>query len=228
MNRELSIGLVAVVLAVCGAAQATPQLTDTGVPAARRRVFVNGKPIATGKVIVKNGVAYVDASALAEAMGASVLSGDSGVMVTTSTPKSDCLKPDVEGQRFSRQFRSDVAGVADEIESLRAVVLKKENVPLGPRFDEIDRKLTLSTTHVQTDADMAVYYALSYANNSLAIAYYKQSRGVPSEDVQKDQLDSMMCSMESKFALMKGVLLPGGSCSVFKRIEAQSVSKPAE
>jgi len=108
------------------------------------------------------------------------------------------------------------------------VVLKKENVPLGPRFDAIDRKLTLSTTHVQTDADLAVYYALSYANNSLAIAYYKQSRGVPPEEAQKDQLDSMMCAMESKFALMKGVLMPGGNCSVFKRIEAQSPSKPAE
>jgi len=67
-----------------------------------------------------------------------------------------------------------------------------------------------------------------HANNSLAIAYYKQSRGVPPEEAQKDQLDSMMCAMESKFALMKGVLMPGGNCSVFKRIEAQSPSKPAE
>jgi hypothetical protein len=38
----------------------------------------------------------------------------------------------------------------------------------------------------------------------------------------------MMCAMESKFALMKGVLLPGGSCSVLKRIEAQLPSKPVE
>ena len=98
-------------------------------------------------------------------------------------------------------------------------------MPLGPRFDAIDRELTLSTTHVQTDADMAIYYALSYANNSLAISYYKQLRGASTEEAQKGQLDSMMCAMESKFALMKGVLLPGGSCSVFKRMESQPVVK---
>jgi hypothetical protein len=113
--------------------------------------------------------------------------------------------------------------VPDEIESLRAVALKKEKVPLGPRFDAIDRKLLLSTVH-----DTAVYYALSYANNSLAIIYYKESRGVPADEAQKNQLDSVMCSMESKFALMKGTLLPGGSCSVFKRMESQTASKPAE
>jgi hypothetical protein len=101
----------------------------------------------------------------------------------------------------------------------------KDKVSLGPRFDALDRKLTLSTAHVQTEADTAVYYALSYASNSLAIAYYKQARGVPSEDAQKDQLDSMMCAMESKFALMKGTLLPGGTCSVFQRMEAQTGAK---
>ena len=53
--------------------------------------------------------------------------------------------------------------------------------------------------------------------NSLAIAYYKQSRGACAEEAPKDQLDSMMCAMESKFALMKGVLLPGGSCSVLRQ-----------
>ena len=164
-------------------------------------------------------------SLLAAALGASLQTGEGGVMILTSSKPEGCDKNAVEGQRFSQQFRSDVAGVADEIESLRAVVLKREKVSIGPRFDAIDRKLSLSTVHVQTDADMAVYYALAYANNSLAIAYYKQTRGVPVEEAQKDQLDSMMCAMESKFALMKGVLLPGGSCSVFKRIEAQSAPK---
>jgi len=58
----------------------------------------------------------------------------------------------MQGQKFSRQFRTDVAGVADEIESFRSVVLKKEKISLGPRFDAIDKKLTLSTPDVQTDA----------------------------------------------------------------------------
>jgi len=50
----------------------------------------------------------------------------------------------MQGQKFSRQFRTDVAGVADEIESFPSVVLKKEKISLGPRFDAIDKKLTLS------------------------------------------------------------------------------------
>jgi len=224
VKREISVGLVVWTLIAGGMAQSK----DSGATTLRKRVFVNGRTIATGKVVVKDGTPYVELEALADALGATLQSGETGVMLTIPPPKCECDSPGVEGQRFSRQFRSDVAGVADEIESLRAVVMKKENVPLGPRFDAIDRKLTLSTTHVQTDADLAVYYALSYANNSLAIAYYKQSRGVPPEEAQKDQLDSMMCAMESKFALMKGVLMPGGNCSVFKRIESQLPPKPAE
>ena len=150
-------------------------------------------------------------------------------MITSATrPSCDSEKPSVEGQRISEQFRRDVARVGGEIESLRAVVLKKENAAIGPLFDDIDHELSLSTVHVQTDADMAVYYALPYANNSLAIIYYKESRGVRLQELQKDQLDSMMCAMERKFALMKGVLLPGGSCSVYKRMEGQLPLKPAE
>ena len=215
------------VLTGIGAAQ-QPRAHESASAAARKHVFVDGKPIPADQVIVKDGVSYVDASVLAQALGASVRPEEGGVIIHTEKATCDCNKTQLEGQRISEQFRSDVAGVADEIESLRAVVLKKEKVALGPRFDAIDRKLTLSTVHVQTDADMAVYYALSYANNSLAITYYKQSRGVPAEDAQRNQLDSMMCAMESKFALMKGVLVPGGSCSVFKRMEAQLAPKAAE
>jgi hypothetical protein len=63
-------------------------------------------------------------------------------------------------------------------------------------------------SQVQTDADSAVHYAL--ADNSLAITYCKQVRGVPVEEAQKGQLDSMMCAMESKFVLMKGACCPAG------------------
>jgi len=192
---------------------------------ARRRVIVNGTAIPASRVIVKEGVEYVDASILATALGATVQSGDDGLIIASTKAQSGNAV--VDGQRFSQEFRSEVARVPDEIESLRAAVLKKDNTALGPRFDAIEKELTLSTTLVQTDADMAVYYALSYANNSLAIAYYKQSRGVSLDEAQKDQLDSMICSMESKFALMKGVLLPGGSCSVLKRIESKQSAKTA-
>ena len=216
---------MALVVAVTGSAQPASHEAGSATPTAKKRIFVDGKPIPGNRVIVRDGTTYVDASVLAVALGASVQSGEGGLTIRAATKPAVCDNQAVEGQRFSEQFRSDVAGVADEIESLRAVVLKREKVSLGPRFDAIDKKLSLSTVNVQTDADLAVYYALAYANNSVAITYFKQQRGVSPEEAQKNQLDSMLCAMESKFALMKGVLLPGGTCSVFKRIEAQSAPK---
>ena len=96
-----------------------------------------------------------------------------------SATRNECDDQTVQGQKFSRQFRTDVAGIADEIESLLSVVLEKEKISLGPRFDAMDKKLTLPTPDVQTDADTAVYYALSHANNWLPISYYKQTRSSP-------------------------------------------------
>lgn len=70
--------------------------------------------------------------------------------------------------RSSALFRAvpiAVSGGAYEIESLGAVVLKKDKAATGARFDQIDHELSLSAVHVQTDADMEVYYPLSYARN---------------------------------------------------------------
>ena len=227
MKPTVSLCMTVFLLGITGSAQQVSHSANPATAPARKRIFIDGKPISPNQIVVKDGVSYVDLSLLATALGASVHSVEGGVMILGAPKPEGCDKNSnpVEGQRFSEQFRSNVAGVADEIESLRAVVLRREKVPIGPRFDAIDRKLSLATVNVQTDADMAVYYALAYANNSLAISYYKGTRGVPVEEAQKDQLDSMMCAMESKFALMKGVLLPGGSCSVFKRIEAQAAAK---
>lgn len=217
--RQIAFLWVAVLLLV--AAGSSQQAASPS----RKRLFVDGKPIPTTRIVTKDGIDFVDASFLADALGASLQSGEGGVMIRSAAKSADCNTGVVEGQHFSDQFRTDVARVADEIESLRAVVLKREKVDVGKRFDEIDGELSVAKTHVQTEADTAVYYALSYANNSLAIAFFKQQRGVPVEEAQKGQMDSMLCSMESKFALMKGVLLPGGSCSVFQRIEGQAAQK---
>jgi len=228
LRHAILLCLTAFLFVVAGSAQQAAHDPSSASTALRKRISVDGKLIPSNRVIVKDGISYVDVSVLAAALGASEQTGEGGVLILAAPKSESCDKNPVEGKLFSKEFRSNVAGVADEIESLRAVVLKREKVSIGPRFDAIDRKLSQSTVHVQTDADLAVYYALAYANNSLAIAYYKQTRGVPVEEAQKDQLDSMLCAMESKFALMKGVLLPGGSCSVFKRIEAQWAPKPAD
>ena len=228
MKSTAFLCLASLSFAVSSAAQPSQQPKEA-VPTVRKRVYVDGKAFAASKVITKDGVTYVDTASLAEALGASVESEEGELRINSpANPCCDGEKTSLEGQPISEQFRRDLAGVPDEIESLRAVVRMKEKVPIGSKFDEIDHKLSVSTVHAQTNTDWALYYALSFANNSLAIVYYKQSRGVRSEDLQGDQLDSTICAMESKFALMKGVLLPGGSCSVFKRWEAGLPMKPPE
>jgi hypothetical protein len=50
--------------------------------------------------------------------------------------------------------------------------------------------------------------------------YFKLRRGVPPEYAKEDQLDSVLCSMESKFALQFGRLSGKESCSVLQSKEA--------
>jgi hypothetical protein len=214
--------VLALGIPVLAAAPNGPQTKDAPASPSKRRIFIDGKQVPSNRILVKDGVDYVDVGAFVEAIGGQMASAEGNVLVTSGLSKSECEKPAVEGQRFSQEFRSKISGVPDEIESVRAVMMKKDNVPLGPRFDAIDQQLNSMMSLVQTDADQAVYYALAYANNTLAITYYKVGRGVAVEETQKDQLDSMMCSMESKFALLKGVLIPGGSCKVFQRMGSSS------
>ena len=70
-------------------------------------------------------------------------SGEDGLLIT-SPPKPSIEREKViaEGQPFSEQFRKGVSGVADQIESLRAVELKKDMAAIGPRFDQIDHELS--------------------------------------------------------------------------------------
>jgi hypothetical protein len=110
--------------------------------------------------------------------------------------------------------------IPDAIESLRAAVKTatvREHVGVIPvaRFDEIDRQISEADFHAQTDADKSVSYALSKATNVLAIMYLRLWRGVPSEYAKQGQLDSVLCSMESKFALQGGRLSGRETCSVF-------------
>jgi len=62
----------------------------------------------------------------------------------------------------------------------------------------------------------ARFRAFEHANSTLAIMYFKLRRGVPPEYAKQDQLDSVLCSMESKFALQVGRLSGKESCSVLQ------------
>jgi len=68
----------------------------------------------------------------------------------------------------------------------------------------VDHKIFEAEFRAQTDADKSVSFALRHANDTLAIMYYKLRRGVPPEDAEEGQMDSVLCSMESKFALQVG------------------------
>jgi len=52
--------------------------------AAKRRLFVDGTQIPANRILVKDGVEYVDVAVIAQAMGAKVQDSDAGVQVTSS------------------------------------------------------------------------------------------------------------------------------------------------
>jgi hypothetical protein len=62
------------------------QRTHQKSSASRKHVFVNGKPLPVSQVIVKDGVSYVDASTLTEALGARVQTEESGVRIRADQP----------------------------------------------------------------------------------------------------------------------------------------------
>ncbi len=87
MKRALLLSVASLALASPGISQQPPR-THESASASRKHVFVNGKPLPANQVIVKDGVSYVDASALAEALGATVQSEESGVIIRADQPTS--------------------------------------------------------------------------------------------------------------------------------------------
>ena len=148
-------------------------------------------------------------------------------MSIPAAPESDC-GPTQNATRLSDAYRKAAVRIPDAVESLRALV-NKQQVAIIPAksFDEVDREISEAAFRAQTDADKSVSYALSHANDTLAIMYYKLLRGVPPEYAKQGQMDSVLCSMESKFALQVGRLSGKESCSVFHSNQDQAEAKPA-
>ena len=106
------------------------------------------------------------------------------LIISPPKPSNEGEKAIAEGQPFSEQFCKAVSGVADEIESLRAVVLKKD-------MQSSVRDLTKSTTSYRYRQFMSKRTQIwpftkrcRMPTISLAIICYKQSRGVPSQEPQ--------------------------------------------
>ena len=207
------------------AQQAQPGADAKSVPLTQ--ITIEGKQIAGDDVLVRRGTAYVSVPALAKALGASVASqGPMAVLSIPAAPEAGCGDiPDAK--RLSDAYRKAAVHIPDVVESLRVLVNQQATIIPAASFDEVDRQISEAEFRARTDADKSVSYALSHANSSLAIMYYKLRRGVPSEYARHGQLDSVLCSMESKFALQVGRLSGTESCSVFQSKPKEAEAKTA-
>jgi hypothetical protein len=191
------------------------------------QITIEGKQITGNDVLVRKGTAYVSVSALAEALGASVASqGDVAVLSIPAASESECGDTP-QGKRLSDAYRKAAVRIPDEVERLRVLVDHRVMVLSASSFDAVDHQISEADFRARTEADRAVSYALSHANSALAIRYYKVLRGVPPEFAKQGEVDSQLCSIESKFALQVGRLSGKESCSVFHSSPGQAVEKLA-
>jgi hypothetical protein len=219
--------ITSALLATSAFAQQAQQGVDRTKAGPLTQITIEGKPITGDDVLVRKGTAYVSVTALAQALGASMASqGQVAVMSIPAAPESDCRDAQ-NATRLSDAYRKAAVHIPDAVESLRALVNKQVAIIPAASFDEVDRQISEAEFRAQTDADKSVSYALSHANDTLAIMYYKLLRGVPLEYARQGQLDSVLCSMESKFALQVGRLSGKESCSVFHSNQDQAAAKPA-
>ena len=213
----VSISIAVALLATAVSAQETQSIPDRPGPVTQ--VTVEGKQISGSDVLVRKGTAYVSLPALAQALGASVTAQGQVAVVSIPASEGGCGDtPDT--RRLSDAYRKAALRIPDAVESLRVLVSKQSQVIPAASFDEVERQISEAEFRAQTDADKSVSYALSHANSTLAIMYFKLRRGVPPEYAKEDQLDSVLCSMESKFALQFGRLSGKESCSVLQSKEA--------
>jgi len=204
-------------LATGVSAQQTPVGADRTKSGSVPQIMIEGKRLAGDDVLIRKGTAYVSVPALAQALGASVTS--QGAVTVLSIPAESGCGDTPDTRRLSDAYRKAAVRIPDEVESLRAVVNKQVVVIPAASFDEVERRISEAEFRAQTNADKSVSYALSHANSTLAIMYFKLRRGVPPEYAKQDQLDSVLCSMESKFALQVGRLSGKESCSVLQETQ---------
>lgn len=207
-----------------GAQEAQPG-SDHSKPVPLTQITIEGRQITGDDVLVRKGTAYVSLPALAKALGASVVSqGQVAVLSIPASPEAPCgAIADVK--RLSDVYRKAAVRIPDAIEALRVLTAKPGAVIPAASFDDIDHQISEADFRAKTEADKSVSYALSHANSTLAIMYYKVRRGVPTEYAKQGQLDSVLCAMESKYALQVGRLSGKEMCSVFQSSEKEEQAK---
>jgi hypothetical protein len=201
------------VVNVCAQVQPDASRTRSGPS---MKVAIEGKQITGDDLLIRKGITYVSVTAVARALDASI-SSQGQVLVLSIPPVSESDCEDTSGAKtLSDAYRKAAVHIPEEIETLRALVKKRGTIIPAAGFDEVDHQISEAEFRAQTEADKSVSYALSHASNTLAIMFYKLWRGVAPEYAMQGQLDSVLCSMESKFALQVGRLSGKESCSVFR------------
>ena len=214
--RRLVLPLItSTLLAISLSAQEAQPGPDRPKPSPLTQITIEGQQVTGDDVLARKGTAYVSLPALARALGASVVSqGQVAVLSIPTAPETPCGEsPDV--RRLSDAYRKAAVRIPDAIEGLRLLAAKAGAIIPAASFDEIDHQISEADFRAKTDADKSVSYALSHANNSLAIMYYKLRRGVPAEYAKQGQLDLELCALESDYALKVGRLSGKEMCSVF-------------
>jgi hypothetical protein len=214
--RRLLLPLITfALLAVSLSAQEAPPRADHPKPNPLTQITIEGRQITGDDVQVRKGTTYVSLPALARALGASVVSqGQVAVLSIPAAPATPCGDSPDE-RRLSDAYRKAAVRIPDAIEGLRVLAGKPGTVIPAASFDDIDHQISEADFRAKTEADKTVSYALSHANSTLAIMYYKLRRGVPTDSAIQGQLDSVLCTMESKYALQVGRLSGKESCTVF-------------
>jgi hypothetical protein len=219
--------ITSALLAVGVSAQEAQPGADHAKPGALTQITIAGKQITGDDVLVRKGITYVSVPALARALGASVASqGQVAVVSIPAEPEPACGETP-GAMRLSDTYRKAAVRIPDMIETLRLLVAKPSVVIPAASFDDVEHLISEAEFRARTDADKSVSYALSHANSTLAIVYYKLRRGVPDEYARQGQLDSVLCTMESKYALQVGRLSGKEMCSVFQSSEKQAEAKTA-
>jgi hypothetical protein len=158
LKRIVVLRLASLSFAVLGAAQPSQHEKDSAT-AVRTRIYVftwTARPLlrarSSSRTVSLRGSRYRRSGAWS--FGAIE---EDGLLITSPKPSIE-RSPKVSP--FSSGFRRASRSRGRNRKPLYRGA-KKDKAVTAPRFDQIDHELSLSTVHVQTDADMDVYYAQS-------------------------------------------------------------------
>jgi hypothetical protein len=226
VRRHVLSFVTCALLAAGASAQEVQPGADRSKSAPLTQITVRGKQLTGDDVLMHKGTVYVSLPALARALGASVVSQGRMAVLSIPTPLEECSETP-GAIHLSDAYRKAAVRIPDAIESLRVLAMKPAALIPAASFDDIDHQISEADFHAQTEADKTVSYALSHANSTLAIMYYKLRRGVPAESAKQGQFDLRLCTLESAYALTVGRLSCTEKCSVIQSAEKQAETKTA-